>query len=75
MQSGALLLAKDFLDGSARIHARPSNTIDENSAYLVRPKLTRNIAVIFEDVREELAKVEEYGEGWDDKPVCQTIFP
>ena len=25
-------------------------------------------------VEERFAKMEEYGEDWDDKPVCQTIF-
>jgi hypothetical protein len=25
-------------------------------------------------VEERLAKMEEYGEDWDDKPVCQTIL-
>ena len=24
-------------------------------------------------VEERFAKLEEYGEDWDDKPVCQTI--
>ncbi len=24
-------------------------------------------------VEERFAKMEEYGEDWDDKPVCQTI--
>ena len=26
-------------------------------------------------VEERLAKMEEHGEDWDDKPVCQTILP
>jgi hypothetical protein len=26
-------------------------------------------------VEERFAKMEEYGEDWDDKPVCQTIVP
>jgi hypothetical protein len=25
-------------------------------------------------VEERFAKMEEYGEDWDDKPVCQTII-
>jgi len=26
-------------------------------------------------VEERSAKMEEYGEDWDDKPVCQSILP
>ena len=26
-------------------------------------------------VEERFAKMEEYGDDWDDKPVCQTIYP
>jgi hypothetical protein len=25
-------------------------------------------------VEERIAKMEEYGEDWDDKPVCQTLY-
>ncbi len=38
-------------------------------------QIQREIEHIRPVVEERIAKMEEYGEGWDDKPVCHTIFP
>ncbi len=38
-------------------------------------QIQREIEYIRPMVEERIAKMEEYGEDWDDKPVCHTIFP
>jgi hypothetical protein len=38
-------------------------------------QIRQEIEFIRPMVEERLAKMEEYGEDWDDKPVCQTISP
>jgi len=37
-------------------------------------KIQQEIEYIRPLVEERIAKTEEYGEDWDDKPVCHTIF-
>ena len=36
-------------------------------------KIQQEIEYIRPMVEERFAKMEEYGDDWDDKPVCQTI--
>jgi hypothetical protein len=36
-------------------------------------QIQQEIEFIRPIVEERLAKMEEYGEDWDDKPVCQTM--
>jgi hypothetical protein len=36
-------------------------------------QIQQEIEFIRPMVEERFAKMEEYGEDWDDKPVCQTI--
>ena len=36
-------------------------------------KIQQQIELIRPTVEERFAKMEEYGEDWDDKPVCRTI--
>ena len=36
-------------------------------------QIQKEIDFIKPMVEERFAKMEEYGEDWDDKPVCQTI--
>ncbi len=38
-------------------------------------QIQQEIEYIRPIVEERFAKMKEYGEHWDDKPVCQTIFP
>jgi hypothetical protein len=38
-------------------------------------QIQQEIEFIRPMVEERLAKMEEYGEDWDDKPVCQSILP
>ena len=38
-------------------------------------QIQQEIKFIKPMIEERFAKMEEYGEDWDDKPVCQTIVP
>ncbi len=38
-------------------------------------QIRQEIKYIRHTVEGRFAKMKEYGEDWDDKPVCQTIFP
>ncbi len=38
-------------------------------------QIRQEIEFIRPIVEERFAMIEEYGEDWDDKPVCQTILP
>ena len=38
-------------------------------------QIRQEIEFIRPIVEERFAKMEEHGEDWDDKPVCQTIAP
>jgi hypothetical protein len=38
-------------------------------------QIRQEIEFIRPMVEERFAKMEEYGEDWDDKPVCQTVTP
>jgi hypothetical protein len=37
-------------------------------------QIRQEIEFIRPIVEDRFAKMEEYGEGWDDKPVCRTIL-
>jgi hypothetical protein len=37
-------------------------------------QIRQEIEFIRPMVEERFAKMEEYGEDWDDKPVCQTLY-
>jgi hypothetical protein len=37
-------------------------------------QIRQEIEFIRPMVEERFAKMEEYGEDWDDKPVCQTVI-
>lgn len=37
-------------------------------------QIRREIEFIRPLVEERFAKMEEYGDDWDDKPVCQTMY-
>jgi hypothetical protein len=38
-------------------------------------KIQQEIEYLRPIVEERFGKMEEYGDDWDDKPVCQTIVP
>jgi hypothetical protein len=41
----------------------------------VPSQIQQQVEFIRPMVEERFAKMEEYGEDWDDKPVCRTIIP